>query len=150
MAIYYYQSYYEKNCWQEGQLYQDIDKVLKELVRQRKKIYIATNKPERFALRILKHFEIYDYFTAIFGEPMNARLMRKGDIIRFALGYMYLIEEDRKKIVMIGDRIYDIIGAFENNIETIGVTYGAGAKEELEKAQAKYIVDKAADLLNYL
>jgi phosphoglycolate phosphatase len=40
---------------------------------------------------------------------------------------------------MVGDRKYDIIGANKNGIDAIGVLYGYGTKEELEKEKPKYL-----------
>lgn len=51
---------------------------------------------------------------------------------------------------MVGDRKHDIIGAKENNIDSIGVLYGYGDREELEKAGANYIVNDIAGLRNKL
>ena len=46
---------------------------------------------------------------------------------------------------MVGDREHDIIGAQIQKIESIGVLYGFGTKEELEKG-ATFIVK---DVLNW-
>lgn len=39
------------------------------------------------------------------------------------------------KTVMIGDRMYDINGAHQNNIDSIGVLYGYGSAEEIKAAK---------------
>ena len=39
---------------------------------------------------------------------------------------------------MIGDRKHDIIGAKMHNIDSIGVLFGYGTREELEGAGATY------------
>lgn len=51
---------------------------------------------------------------------------------------------------MIGDRKYDLIGARENQIDAIGVTYGFGSLEELKNEKPTYIVDHVNDILKYL
>ncbi|MBO4506666.1 MAG: HAD hydrolase-like protein, partial [Lachnospiraceae bacterium] len=52
--------------------------------------------------------------------------------------------------VMIGDRCYDVEGAAKHGIETIGVTYGYGTREELENAGALAVVDTVKELGEYL
>ena len=42
---------------------------------------------------------------------------------------------------MIGDRHFDINGASYHNLDSIGVLYGFGSKEELKEANATYIID---------
>ena len=49
---------------------------------------------------------------------------------------------------MIGDRKHDIIGAKENRLDSIGVLYGYGDREELSQAGADYIVEDIAGLRN--
>jgi phosphoglycolate phosphatase len=50
----------------------------------------------------------------------------------------------------VGDRKYDIIGANKNGIDAIGVLYGYGTKEELQKETPKYICNSVMDLLEIL
>jgi len=53
-------------------------------------------------------------------------------------------------VVMIGDREHDVIAAKENNIDVIGVLYGYGDREELEKSGATYIVETVEELSELL
>ena len=56
----------------------------------------------------------------------------------------------RSDVVMVGDRKYDIEGAKANNIDSIGVLYGYGNKEELTNAGANKIVTDIKELLFFL
>ena len=49
---------------------------------------------------------------------------------------------------MIGDRSYDIVGAKQAGIASIGILYGYGNREELETAGADVICATALDLLD--
>ena len=49
---------------------------------------------------------------------------------------------------MVGDRKYDILGAKQNGLKCVGVTYGYGTAEELKEAGADYIVDTPPEILN--
>lgn len=54
---------------------------------------------------------------------------------------------------MIGDREHDIIGAIGCGVESIGVTFGYGSKEELENAWADHIayrVEEIADIIQHI
>lgn len=72
----------------------------------------------------------------------------KKDVIKYALDNIKNV--DIKSCIMVGDRNYDIIGAKENNLKSIGVTYGFGTRKELEKAGADYIVPNAEELKKIL
>ena len=47
---------------------------------------------------------------------------------------------------MVGDRKYDILGAKECGIASLGVAWGFGPEHELEEYQADYIVRQVRDL----
>ena len=51
---------------------------------------------------------------------------------------------------MVGDREYDILGAKKFGIDSIGVLYGYGSREELEKAGAPYVAEKVKDILTFI
>ena len=57
---------------------------------------------------------------------------------------------DLSSVVMIGDRKHDIIGAKENQLDSIGVLYGYGDRAELSAAGADYIVTDIAELRRQL
>ena len=49
-----------------------------------------------------------------------------------------------REAVMVGDRQYDIWGAQQHDLATIGVAYGYGARAELEEAGADIVCDDVA------
>ena len=51
---------------------------------------------------------------------------------------------------MSGDREYDIFGGHAAGIQTVGVLYGYGSREELEIAGADYLVQTPEALLALL
>ena len=53
-----------------------------------------------------------------------------------------------KKVIMIGDREYDVIGAGKFGIDSIGVLFGFGTIEELQTAGATYIVETVQQMLS--
>lgn len=57
---------------------------------------------------------------------------------------------EKSSAVMIGDREHDIIGAKENNLDSIGVLYGYGSCDELKNAGAMFLAEKPLDILGYV
>jgi phosphoglycolate phosphatase len=51
---------------------------------------------------------------------------------------------------MIGDRYYDIIGAQQNHIDSVGVSYGYGSFRELQEAHSTHIADSVEALRKIL
>ncbi|MGN0584684.1 MAG: HAD-IA family hydrolase, partial [Ruminococcus sp.] len=118
----YRERYSEKGIF-ENRLYEGIKELLSDLKNAGYKIALATSKPEVFALRILEHFGIAEYFDAAAGSTIGREDETKADMIRLAVKRLGLHEEDKPYVLMIGDRKHDIIGAHECGIDVAGVYY---------------------------
>lgn len=147
-AIEKYREYFSETGLFENMEYPGIRDMLASLSASGKKLYVATSKPELFSKQILDHFRLAEYFEFIGGAKMDETRVRKGDVIRYVLEENQITNLDQ--VVMIGDREHDIIGAKENGIDSIGVLYGYGDREELESAGADWIVDTIKELGNLL
>ncbi len=138
-AVEKYREYYKDKGIFENRLYDGTVELLIKLKEKGRKIILATSKPEFFALQILEHFNIRKYFDVVVGATMDGSLINKGDIIRVALEKIG--SPVKEKSIMIGDKSHDIIGAKQNDIDSIGVLYGFGSREELCGASSNYIVE---------
>lgn len=147
-AISIYREYFSNRGLYENEAYEGIDRVLKTLKDSGKKLYVATSKPEVFAKKILEHFNLDFYFEFIGGADLAETRVKKGDVIR------YVLEENRitdlERVIMVGDRKHDILGAKEAGIASVGVLYGYGNREELLEAGADFIAESVFDLQNLL
>lgn len=132
----------------ENKLYEDIPALLAQLKQQGYILTIATSKPTVFAEQIIKYFQLESYFDLVVGSHLDGSRSAKGEIIAEVL--QQLDSYPKEQFIMIGDRKYDLIGARENQIDAIGVTYGFGSLEELKNEEPTYIVDHVNDLLKYL
>ena len=79
---------------------------------------------------------------------MDGSRGEKADVIRYALKISGI--KDKSKAIMIGYRKYDILGAKENGLNSIGVLFGFGDYEELSKAGADYVVKSVEEILEYV
>ena len=73
------------------------------------------------------------------------------EVLEYALSKVGVItEEDKKGAVIIGDTVYDVVGANEIGIDSITITYGFGKREELLANGATYIADSVSDIYGIL
>ncbi|MDE6887405.1 MAG: HAD family hydrolase [Eubacterium sp.] len=144
IAVTYYREYYRDQGIYENKLYDGISELLQMLCDAGRKLLVATSKPEEFAVRILEHFQISGYFTYIAGADMNGPRTQKADVISYALASGRVAE--RSSAVMVGDRAYDIVGAKQNGIDSIGVLFGYGSRQELVQAGADHIAEQPYDI----
>lgn len=147
-AVKFYREYFSETGLYENVVCDGIPEVLKELKESGRKLIAATSKPEVFAVKIMKHFDLYDSFDLVAGATMDNTRNEKADVIKYALESVGV--SDTSSAIMIGDRKHDIIGANANGIASIGVLYGYGSREELTEAGAAFIAETPADILKYV
>ncbi|MBQ9781267.1 MAG: HAD family hydrolase [Clostridia bacterium] len=148
-AVKVYREYFAERGWAENTVYEGIETLLVELTAAGKILLVATSKPQIFAERILTHFGLDKYFTHICGVALQApRGYSKADVIREALAKAGVT--DLSTAVMVGDRHHDIDGAKAVGLDSIGVLYGYGDREEHEKAGADVIAESVDELYRLL
>ena len=147
-AIGYYRERFSVTGLYENKVYAGMGELLASLKSQGKKLIVATSKPTEFSVKILEHFGLKQYFAAIVGSNLDGTRTEKSDVIEFALSGENIT--DLSKVVMIGDRKYDISGAKKNHIDVIAVAYGYGSQEELAAADPNYIVSSVSELASLL
>ena len=143
MVLSYREYFAEKGIF-ENRLYDDVEETLRELVSRGAKLYVATSKPEVYAKTILSHFEIDRYFTFVGGSTMAETRTKKAEVVAHVLKSMN-IDPKKESCVMVGDRIYDIQGGKDSGLDTIGVLFGYGGREELSSAD--HLIASFDDLL---
>lgn len=147
-AVAFYRERFSVKGLYENEVYAGVPELLQILKEQGKKLIIATSKPEEYTIKILKHFDLYQYFDFVAGATMDGSRGEKSEIITYALQNINI--EDKSQAVMVGDRKYDVLGAQENGLDSIGVLFGFGDLEELTKAGATYIAETVEDILKYV
>lgn len=143
-AVKIYRKYFSTKGLFENTVYDGIKDLLSELQKNEKKLVVATSKPEIYAVQILEHFDLAKYFTKICGSNEDESRSKKEEVIEYALKTNGI--SDRTKVLMIGDRMHDIIGAKKTGIKSCGVLFGYGSKQELENSNADYIASSVAEV----
>ena len=130
----------------ENKPYPGIRELLEKLRTQGHKLYVATSKPEPQAVDILEHFDLAKYFDIIAGATMDKTRDHKAAVIA------YLKEQagDMASSVMVGDTSFDVTGAAEHGIPTIGVAWGYGKVEDMIAAGAISIAQDPEALFELL
>ncbi len=112
--------------------------------------HIVTNKPDMPTKGILKKLEWDKYFTSVvtpysFMNDSNDKRKSKTELFRSCIA-----NYPKEKFVGIGDMETDAKAALDNNIPAIGVLWGTGTREELEKSGCTYISNSICNLYEHL
>jgi phosphoglycolate phosphatase len=147
LAVDYYREYYRAGGMLENEVYDGIPALLEELNARGIVCVLATCKPYEFAEKILAHFGLDKYFAFVSGPEMDGRRGEKHEVIAYAMEQLSL--PDAKKILMVGDRRDDVLGALHHGIDCAGVLWGFGTEEELTEAGALQLCHVPHDLLSF-
>lgn len=136
----YRQRYSDKGQF-ECHVFPSVPEMLAKLRERGHRLCVATSKPEPYALAILERLGIAGLFDEIVGSDFAETLKTKSDVIEEVFRRTGIT--DRSRVLMIGDRKYDILGAKESGIDCLGVYMGYAEPGELENAGATYLANGA-------
>lgn len=64
-SVIYYREYYQEKGMLENYVYEGMEQLLQQLKKMGGTLIVATSKPEKFAVQILEHFHLAQYFSFI-------------------------------------------------------------------------------------
>ena len=144
LAVEHFRDYYSVKGLYENEPYPGISELLEELHFAGIKMYIATSKLEKYAQKIIEHFEFDRYILQLKGADYNGKKATKAGII------LELLSQNRispsKSVAMVGDTVFDMEGGKENGLTTIAVNYGFGKEEDLRKTHPDFRAEDVDDL----
>ena len=126
--------------------YPGIRELLEILLSHGHRLFVATSKPENLANEVLDHFDLARYFEMICGATLDRRRIEKSAVIAYLLEKVGSLENT----VMVGDTAFDVTGAKEHGIPTIGVAWGYGLVQDMVDAGAIAIAQTTEELLDLL
>ena len=148
IGIQKYREYFMEKGIKEAVLYNGITTMLNTLKENGKKIIIATSNPTSFAKQIARMYKIDNYLFDICGSKLDGSRVTKSEILSYVIDKHKI--KNKNEAIMVGDRIHDILGAQGIKIDSVGVLYGYGMKEEIDEAKPTYKVNTVQELEDLL
>ncbi|MDN6511345.1 MAG: HAD hydrolase-like protein [Corynebacterium sp.] len=150
-----YREHYDGGGWLEARPFDGVAELLRLWKSQGYTLATATSKSLSSATRLLKHFDLYDYFDVIATASDDGSRRAKDAVVAYALeqlgapgGPITPVAEGgpahRRGLLMIGDRIHDVEGARAYGVRSVLVDWGYGVRDEHRKAD--YSVADASEL----
>ena len=122
--------------------------ILKDLKKAGKTTALATSKPLIFAERIIEKYGLSEYIDYVVGADLKGGINYKDEVINEVLRQTK--PQDLSKVVIVGDRMHDVLGAKKCGIKSIGVKCGYAEENELENAGADFIFENLYEVKDFL
>ncbi|MCM1544204.1 MAG: HAD hydrolase-like protein [Ruminococcus sp.] len=140
-----YRERYRAKGIYECYVYDGMKELIEDLRAHGIKIGIASSKPIRLIYDVMDHLGITDLFDAVSGTQFDdSNHVGKTDLVLDSMKQLGVT--DKKKVLMVGDRYFDIDGAAGAGVDSCGVLFGYGSQAEFEEHNATYIVSKADEI----
>jgi phosphoglycolate phosphatase len=144
----YRERYREKGIY-ESRVYDGLKELIISLKEKNIKVGIASSKPENLIYSVADYLEITNLFDAIVGvKSDNSKHSTKAGLIAQAM--TDLGATDKNKVLMVGDRLFDIDGAHEAGIKCCGALWGYGDEEEFRAHNADFIAKAPENILSII
>ena len=130
----------------ECHVYDGMRELLVSLKQKGVKLGIASSKPERLIYDVANYLNLTDLFDAIVGVKIDdSNHSTKTGLVLECMEK--LGAADKSKVLMVGDRCFDIDGAAGAGVDSCGALWGYGSREEFMEHKATYIVGTAKEII---
>lgn len=138
-AIGYFRERYSKYGIFESKLYPGVKECLQNLRDRGYLLGIASSKHEPACKTMLKYHGVLDLFDNISGADDKKHIDSKEDVLNELFKQIPHIKKE--EMVLVGDTIFDILGAKECGIRSIAVSFGFGDTSDMMNKGAAALCD---------
>ena len=143
-ALSLYRNHHKLSLLKQSRLYPYAKLLLRKLKAQGCKLAVASNRPSRFSLILLKHLRIINLFDYVLcadklklGKP-DPEILNK-IIKRFTL--------KKSQVLYVGDMVIDAQAGRRAKVKTIIVTSGSSSRAEIKREQPFKIISGLRQLV---
>ncbi len=148
----WYLDYYYNHSIERTVLYTGIADLLETISLHGIHIGLVSNKPENISTRILKYFDIADFFDVIIGPNQIKHLKPAPDGIILAMKNINKTADPQIKpeqVLMVGDSQVDIQAGHAFGCNTCAITGGFGNTEKLLAENPDLTLQLAGELIHH-
>ncbi len=143
IAICIFREYYGDKGLYNAEIYDGINDLLRSLKQKSYHLGVATYKREDYAIEVLKHTHISDYFDVIHGADSDGKI-KKSEIIELCLKDLGL---EKRRCLYVGDTPGDAEAALKAGVHFCAVTWGFGYSNNSVFDDGVFVVRKPVELV---
>lgn len=141
-----YRERYNQTGVYECELYPFVRECLMQLKSAGFGLYVASSKPENMCCLLLDHFGLTDLFDDVAGSTPDGRIDTKSQVLNELFRRRSYDPSFISGSILIGDTAFDIRGARDVGISSMGVSYGYGDAKEMSSLGAAAIADSLKNI----
>lgn len=134
---------YMQICLDKTRPYNGLEQALEDLKKQGIKMGVLTNKDQKMAEKIVRHF-FGDTFEIIIGGNNGVPVKPEPTAL---LGVLERFGVKPNEALFVGDSNVDVKTAKAAKVKAVGVKWGFRGEAELREAGAEYIIDEPQKLI---
>jgi phosphoglycolate phosphatase len=142
-----YRRHHQSSLKSQARLYPGVRELLKYLKDKGYKLAVASNRPTRFSLIILRVLKLRNYFDYVLCADKLKRGKPHPQILNLIRKRFYL---KPRQVLYVGDMVIDLLAGKNAGIKTILVTTGSSSRAEIAKHTPYLSIRRVRDLHNIL
>ncbi|MFH1889187.1 MAG: HAD family hydrolase [Candidatus Omnitrophota bacterium] len=142
-----YRKHHKSALIRESRLFPKADKVLGYLKRKGYRLAVASNRPTRFSLILIRHLKIKKYFDYVLCSDKLRQIKPHPQIINKIMRRFILRPSET---IYVGDMTIDARAGKAAKVKTIIVTTGSSSREEIKRERPYRVIGRIAELLRIL
>lgn len=144
-----YRRHYQREFYKLIHPFPGVIEMLENLKAAGARIGVVTSKMQPVAAEHIREMGLEHCIEYLCGASEDGR-GEKPELLRRAVQELSLGGHSIKTAVMVGDRRYDLAGANAVGMDSIGVLYGYGTREELEAYRPRFLAETVEELYSLL
>jgi phosphoglycolate phosphatase len=146
-ALYLYRRHHKDSLPKGSRLFAAAQSVLSYLKHSGYKLAVASNRPTKFSLIILRHLKIKKYFNYVLCADKLKYRKPNPEILNKIMQKFSLKPANT---LYVGDMAIDAQAGRRAGVRTVIVTTGSSTKQEIKKEKPYKIITRITQLLNIL
>jgi 2-phosphoglycolate phosphatase len=146
-AVQVFRSSYDRTHISGTFVLPDVPETLQKLRKEQILLAVASNKPVEFTQNILQHYRLNQFFSAIAGPTGAIQPKPHTSMLRYILDKLKVKAQES---LYVGDMTIDAETARAAGTHLALIATGGHKREELEKENPDYLLNRFADLIQIL
>jgi len=143
LALSLYRRHHQHSLLKQSRLYPQVRPLLRKLKDKGYKLAVASNRPHKFSLILLRHLRIIEFFDYVLCADKLKRGKPDPEILNEIISRFAV---KKSQVLYVGDMVIDAQAGRRAGIKTVIVTTGSSSLSEIKKERPFKIIPEISEL----